>query len=196
MDKSDSLKLKLNTKRKNNELIDDEKNELKKQLSEEKNKNKLLEKENKNLNDIINTLKQEKKNIKTNLHNEIKKLKEKIRQLEKELSNKNDEIKNYILQNQTSKETQNQITQIETEEKNFTVSFEMKNNKSIAGYEMPCKNTDLFVRLEEKLYNEYPKYKNFETFFLVNNRKILRFKTLEENNIINNDKISLIINDK
>ena len=60
---------------------------------------------------------------------------------------------------------------------------------------MACKNTDLFVRIEERLYNEFPKYKNYETQFKVNARPILRFKTLEENRIKNNDMIALFFSE-
>ena len=56
---------------------------------------------------------------------------------------------------------------------------------------MACKTSDLFVRLEERLYQDYPKFRNVETFFMVNANRILRFKTLEENKIKNNDIISL-----
>jgi hypothetical protein len=66
-------------------------------------------------------------------------------------------------------------------------------NQDIQNYAMTCKNTDLFVTLEEKLYNDYPKYKDYDTFFQVNTRKIKRFKTIEENNIKNNDIISIFI---
>ena len=56
---------------------------------------------------------------------------------------------------------------------------------------MPCKTSDLFVRLEERLYKDFPKHRNVETFFMANAKKILRFKTLEENKIKSNDIISL-----
>ena len=63
----------------------------------------------------------------------------------------------------------------------------------IFNYAMTCKNTDLFVRLEERLYNDFPKYRNFDNYFMVNTRRILRFKTLEENNIKHNNIISLFV---
>ena len=56
---------------------------------------------------------------------------------------------------------------------------------------MPCKTSDLFFRLEERLYQDFPKFRNVETFFMVNVNRILRFKTLEENGIKNNAIISL-----
>ena len=68
-------------------------------------------------------------------------------------------------------------------------------NQDIVNYTIPCKSTDLFVRLEERLYNDYPKYRNYETFFMVNTRRILRFKTLEENKIKSGDIISLFTNE-
>ena len=68
-------------------------------------------------------------------------------------------------------------------------------NQDIVNYTIPCKSTDLFVRLEERLYNDYPKYRNYETILLFNTRRILRFKTLEENKIKSNDIISLFVNE-
>ena len=53
---------------------------------------------------------------------------------------------------------------------------------------MACKTSDLFVRLEERLYQDFPKFRNVETFFMVNANRILRFKTLAENGIKNNRK--------
>ena len=67
--------------------------------------------------------------------------------------------------------------------------------QDIGHYSLPCKNTDLFVRIEEKLNNDYPELKDKETYFLVNGRKIKRFKTLEENQIKSNDLINLFLYD-
>ena len=52
----------------------------------------------------------------------------------------------------------------------------------------------MFVELESKIYQKYPKYTEAENFFIVNGNKINRNKTLEQNNIKNNDIITLIIN--
>jgi hypothetical protein len=45
--------------------------------------------------------------------------------------------------------------------------------------------------LEEKLYQDYPKFKNYETFFEVRTKRIKRFKTNEENDIRSGDVISV-----
>jgi hypothetical protein len=54
---------------------------------------------------------------------------------------------------------------------------------------MACKNTDTIARLEEKVYNEYPKYKDCNTYLTVNGNVIKRFKTLDENGIKNYNSI-------
>jgi len=44
------------------------------------------------------------------------------------------------------------------------------------------------------LYEKYPNYTETENFFVVGGKKINRSKSIEENNIKNNDIITLIIN--
>ena len=63
--------------------------------------------------------------------------------------------------------------------------------QDIGHYNLICKNTDLFVRLEERLYQDFPDFKNYETYFVVNTRRIKRFKTIDENNIKNNDIVNV-----
>ena len=116
--------------------------------------------------------------------------------LEKEINIKNNEIQNYIFKIKNINANKNEITSIKPGEKIMVVLFMTQGNQDIINYGMPCKNTDLFVRLEEKLYNDFPKYKNYEIFFKVNTRPILRFKTLEENQIKSNDIISLFFNEE
>ena len=58
---------------------------------------------------------------------------------------------------------------------------------------LPCKNTDIFARLEEQLFNEYPEYKDVNTFFTVCGKIIESNKTMEENNIKNTNVILLNI---
>ena len=73
----------------------------------------------------------------------------------------------------------------------ISVNFMTIGNQDIMNYSMPCKKSDLFVKLEEKLYKDFPKYKNYDTYFEVNTRRIKRFKSIEENNIKGNDIIYL-----
>ena len=79
-------------------------------------------------------------------------------------------------------------------EKLYSINFTSIDQK-IGHYSIICKNTDTFVRLEEKLYKDYPEYKDKETYFIKNGDKIKRFKNLDENNIKHNDVLMLYIYD-
>ena len=157
---------------------------------------KKLKTENKRLEKMINSLKQENNDINTKLEKEINKLKANMRQLENELERKNNTIQDYILEINSLKENKNQITSIKPGEKIFSVLFMTQGNQDICNYAMTCKNTELFVRLEERLYDDFPQFKKVETIFMVDARRILRFQTLDENNIKRNDIISLFVADQ
>ena len=150
--------------------------ELKRELNNEKNKNTILKNENATLQNKINIL-----------FNENKTLKDKIKLLENFLASKN------IGQQKLLSDTilNNKITSIKPGEEIISVNFVSMGNNDIGHYSLICKNTDLFVRLEERLYEDFPEFKNYETYFEVNTRRIKRFKTIEENNIKNNDIINV-----
>ena len=61
-------------------------------------------------------------------------------------------------------------------------------------YSIICKNTDLFVKIEAKLYNEYPNYNDPNNYFMVNGNVINKYKSLKDNNIHNSDIILLYKN--
>ena len=65
----------------------------------------------------------------------------------------------------------------------ISVLFMTQGNQDIINYSMACKTTDLFSSLEERLYQDYPNYRNVQKIFMVNANRISRNKTLEENNI-------------
>ena len=167
----------------NNNEIDN----LRRELKDEKEKNKKLQDTINNLNNTINQLKQEH-------YTEINKLTEKNKELEKLLEEKNKEINDYIFKLSNSSNNE-QLISVKTGDKIIAVLFMTQGSQDIFNYTMACKTSDLFVRLEERLYHDFPKYRNYETFFMVNTRRIFRFKTLEENKIKNNDIISLFINE-
>ena len=146
-------------------------NELKNLLNEEKNKNNILINENNFLKNIIS------------------KLKAKISLLENDVNFKNMEIRKL----QTQIEEKYSITTIKPGEKIMSINFVSMGSQDIGHYSLECKNTDIFIKLEERLYNDYPQFKNFETYFEVKAKRIKRFKTLDENNIKNHDVINLFI---
>ena len=156
-------------------------NNLKQQLNEEKKKNEILSNENKKLKSII-----------TNLNDEINKLKQyeqKNRLLQEEINKKNIEIQKYKSYN--NKDFDEGITSVKPGEKIISINFVSMGNQDIGHYSLVCKNTELFVRLEERLYDDFPQFKNYETYFEKNTKRIKRFKTLDENEIKNKDVISL-----
>ena len=59
-----------------------------------------------------------------------------------------------------------------------------------------AKTTDLFSKIEGDLYNKYDKYKSTENYFLVNGNKVNRHKTLKDNQIKDNDILTLCIIDE
>ena len=74
-------------------------------------------------------------------------------------------------------------------EKIMSVIFFSQNNN--VHFSLICKNTDLFINIEHKLYEEYPDYKNKNNLFTVNGNNINKFQTLEENGIKNSNIILL-----
>ena len=73
----------------------------------------------------------------------------------------------------------------------ISVLFMTQGNQDIINYSMACRTTDLFSSLEERLYQDFPNYRNIEKIFMVRANRISRDKTLEENNIKNNDIINI-----
>ena len=59
-----------------------------------------------------------------------------------------------------------------------------------------CSKKDIFAEVEEKLYEEYPQCRNTYNTFICGGKKILKNKTLEENQIENQIPILVIITKK
>ena len=136
------------------------------------------------------------KNKINSLNNEIKILKqfqEQNKLLQDEIVKKNIQIQNYKANCKNDINEDDGITSIKVGEKVISVNFISMGNQDIVHYSLVCKNTDLFVKLEERLYNEFPQFKNFETYFEVRTKRIKRFKTLDENKIKNKDLINVFI---
>jgi len=56
-----------------------------------------------------------------------------------------------------------------------------------------CLKTDTFAEIEEKLYKQYPQYRETNNSFLANGTQVLRFKTIAENKIGNGLPVTLIV---
>ena len=75
----------------------------------------------------------------------------------------------------------------------MSINFVSMGNNDIGHYSLVCKNTDIFIREEERLYEDFPNFKKYETYFEVNGKRIKRFQTLSENNIKDKDIINIFI---
>ena len=56
-------------------------------------------------------------------------------------------------------------------------------------YPINCNVNDSIVKLEEEVYNKYPKFKDYNTYLTINGNQIKRFKTFGENGIKKNNTI-------
>ena len=61
-------------------------------------------------------------------------------------------------------------------------------------YSVLCKSKDKFIRLKNIIYDKYPEYKEYENYFLFNEKKINENETLEENKIKDGSIITIYSN--
>ena len=125
-------------------------------------------------------------------------LNKKIEILESELNKLKIELENYKSNNNININLTNindLIVPVLPGEKVMTIIFNSQGNQLIYNWGLSCKNTNLFVRLEEILNNKFPELKKYETYFEVNTKRIKRFQTLEENKIKDNDMINIFFID-
>ena len=155
-----------------------------------KNENEVLNKENEVLNKKNKVLNKKNISLKNELtikNEDINKYKEELNNLKNSLISKdntindlNNKISNLNINNNTQNVNINDIK---------TILFKSVDHKVDIGFS--CQDSDIFVRIEEKLYNEYPDYKDLNTYFTVNGLAIKRFRSIKENNLKNFDKIIL-----
>ena len=126
-----------------------------------------------------NTNIDEQKNMRRDSNKLIEEMRLNIRELKKPGSNTNNIIKNM--------ETKlNELHKRINEEKIDVNEIMVVNFRSTDGnvqYAVPCSKKNIFAEIEEKLYQQYPEYRDTNNNFLANGSVILRFKTIEENNI-------------
>lgn len=74
---------------------------------------------------------------------------------------------------------------------NFKINFLIQELQ--INYSISCNENDIFATIEEKLYQIFSDYRETENFFLFEGKKILRFKTIKENNIDNGKTVIMIV---
>ncbi len=150
-----------------------------------------------------------------NLRNELSKAKKIIEQqkltindLQNKLNNNTTIINNL---NNTINNYQNIINQKDIELNNFKAQLNNNNiiKKNVdfddimcvnfissdqnVHYAASCLKTNTFAEIEEKLYKQYPQYRETNNNFIANGTQVLRFKTIAENKIGNGLPVTLIV---
>ena len=165
---------------------DNEIEKLKKEIIKKNNENSSLKDENQMLKNENQRLKSELNNNKQNLEAyklEMNKLNLTLTNKINEINNLNNEIKNLQLSIKKLVDIDELLT------------IEIKSIDETVDMPFTCQKNDIFVRIEEKLYKEYPQYKDLNTYFTVNGHSVEKYKTMIDNKIRNNDKIFLNINE-
>ena len=184
-EENNTLKIKIENLEKENCKIKNENNELKNKNNELKNKNNELKNENNELKSKNKELKNELDIKKQNLNKCVSE----INNLKSSLINETKERNNLIKEMENLRINVNLNNEEIRRDDIITIQFKSIDlNVDIA---FSCKDTDIFVRIEEKLYNQYPEYKEYNTYFTVNGCILKRFKSIKENGIKNFDKILL-----
>ena len=179
------MDFKVNNNQQNNNVdikkYENEINELKDKLNKA---NKIIEKQRSQIEDLknqINSYKNIDLNKINNLQNEINSKNNQLNQLRQQLQNIN------LNTNQNNKSKNNDG---DTFFANRCVSF-ITTDSSLF-YAVPCDGNSTFAEVEEKLYKEYPEYRETNNTFLANGIEILRFKTVNDNKIGTGKPVILI----
>ena len=201
--------IKIDTKNKiyenkiDNNIINKELEELRLQLTNEKEKNKILEEKNKKYERDLKErgINKGEEQLRKELDNEIKKYNNLKKQIEEEKAlrmtygkeTKESFIETIIEKDKKIRELELKISRFPfiLEEGEVLMSIIFISSDQNLHYSVICKNTDEFYKIESQIYKKYPEYTENENFFILNGKKINRYKTLEQNGVKNNDIIIL-----
>ena len=201
--------IKIDTKNKiyenkiDNNIRNKELEELRLQLTNEKEKNKILEEKNKKYERDLKErgINKGEEQLRKELDNEIKKYNNLKKQIEEEKAlrmtygkeTKESFIETIIEKDKKIRELELKISRFPfiLEEGEVLMSIIFISSDQNLHYSVICKNTDEFYKIESQLYKKYPEYTENENFFILNGKKINRYKTLEQNGVKNNDIIIL-----
>ena len=127
-------------------------------------------KELENMLKIANEQHEEKMKILQEAHlNEKKKLEEKLKKHQEKFEEERKMIDG------------NNLSQLYKMEEIMSINFTSSDQK--INFSLACVENSIFAEIEEKLYKEYPEYRETNNYFLHEGKAILRFKTLKENKI-------------
>ena len=153
----------------------DEINKLKNELTKA---NKVIEQQKLTINELQNKLNNY-NNIINNLNNDINNYRNIISKKDIELNNYKSQLNNNIPNNNVNY--------------NNIMSVNFISSDQTVHYSVTCLKTNTFAEIEEKLYKQYPQYRETNNTFLANGMQVLRFKTIDENKIGNGLPVTLIV---
>ena len=153
----------------------DEINKLKNELTKA---NKVIEQQKLTINELQNKL--------NNYNNTINNLNNDINNYRNIISKKDIELNNY--KSQLNNNIPNNKFYI-----NDMMSVNFISSDKTLHFSVPCLRTNTFAEIEEKLYKQYPQYRETNNTFLANGMQVLRFKTIDENKIGNGLPVTLIV---
>ena len=199
----------------NNKELNKKIKELYDEIKKEKENNKKLNKKIIELNDLIK--KEKENNINLNkkikeLNGEIKKEKENNKELNKKIKklkkyenlmqDLNNPINKVIEVMEKLEKKENEIRELKQisdqliTEKSKLINIIFTSNEEDFYWPTSCKNDEKFNTIENIFYEKYPEFMKFDIFYEVRGLKINKLGTLKENNIQNNDIITLIKKNK
>lgn len=129
------------------------------------------------------------------INNEIMNLKYQLLQKDNEngalkyqLPQKDNEIKDLKLKSRSDDEKNNQILNMDE----IMIVYFQSLDQEINHVGIKCLSSDTFAEVEEKLCKKFDNYRNTNKIPICNGRTVLRFKTLSENNIKDENVVQLI----
>ena len=162
---------------KNNNEINNLKNELSKA-------NKIIEQQRSTINDLQNKLNNY-NTIINNYQTQINKMQSHIGQ--KDLGSNN-------LRSQLSNNNSNNVNNLPNNVNfNEIVVVNFISMDQNVHYAVAALKNNTFAEIEEKLYKQYPKYRDTNNNFITNGSTVLRFKTIAENKIGTGLPVTLIV---
>ena len=166
----------INNNQNNNEI-----NNLKNELSKA---NKIIEQQKSTINDLQNKL--------NNFNNTINNYQTKINNLQSILYQKELELNN--LRNQINNNNSNNVNNLPNNVNfNDIVVVNFISMDQNVHYAVAAVKNNTFAEIEEKLYKQYPQYRETNNNFIASGATVLRFKTIAENKIVNGLPVTLVV---
>ena len=169
----------MNINNQNNSNQNSKDNEIKELKNQLIKANKIIEKQKLTINELQNKLNSYNTNI-NNYQNIINQKDLELNNLRMQINNMNNMNNN--IQSNNMFINLNDIMTVNFISMDQTVHFSV-----------PCLKTNTFAEVEEKLYKQYPQYRETNNSFLAHGSPVLRFKTIAENKIGNGLPVTLVV---